>query len=111
MKAIALDEFGAVDVLRVQELPDPPVGPDLVRVRVRAAGVNPVDYKIRAGYLRAGYPHYTPLILGWEAGGVVESVGWAVTRFAVGDEVMVYARKDIVAHGTYAELVSVAEDA
>ncbi|GIF04955.1 NADP-dependent oxidoreductase [Actinoplanes siamensis] len=111
MKAIALDDYGDADVLRLRELPDPPVGPDVVRIKTRAAGLNPVDYKIRQGYLRDAIPHHTPLIPGWDVAGVVESVGPAVTRFAAGDEVMAYARKDTVQHGTYAELVSVAETA
>jgi NADPH:quinone reductase-like Zn-dependent oxidoreductase len=111
MRAIALDDFGATDVLDLRELPDPPVGPDTVRIRVRAAGVNPVDHLIRAGHLRGAYPHHTPLIPGWDVAGVVDQVGPAVTRFAPGDEVMAYARKDTVQHGTYAELVSVTEAA
>ncbi|MEU4424375.1 NADP-dependent oxidoreductase [Actinoplanes sp. NPDC024001] len=111
MKAIALDEYGDADVLRLRDLPDPAVGPDVVRIRVRAAGINPVDYKIRQGYLQGAFPHHTPLIPGWDVAGVVDAVGPAVTRFAVGDEVMAYARKDSVQHGTYAELVGVAEPA
>ncbi len=111
MRAIALDEYGDADVLKLQELPDPPVGPDTVRIRVRAAGVNPVDRLIRAGQLRGAYPHHTPLIPGWDVAGVVDQVGPAVTRFAPGDAVMAYARKDTVQHGTYAELVSVTESA
>ncbi|MCY1143062.1 NADP-dependent oxidoreductase [Actinoplanes sp. Pm04-4] len=109
MRAIALDEFGDVDVMTLRELPDPPVGPDAVRIRVHAAGVNPVDNGIRAGYLESLYPHHFPLIPGWDVAGVVDRVGAAVTRFAPGDEVMAYARKESVQHGTYAELVSVNE--
>jgi NADPH:quinone reductase-like Zn-dependent oxidoreductase len=109
MKAIALDEYGDVAVMTLRELPDPPVGPDTVLVRVRAAGVNPVDAVIRRGHLRGGYPHHTPLIPGWDVAGVVEAVGPAVTRFTPGDEVMAYARKDSVEAGTYAELVAVKE--
>ncbi|QSB12822.1 NADP-dependent oxidoreductase [Natronosporangium hydrolyticum] len=109
MRAIALDEYGNRDVLQLQELPDPPVGPDMVRIQARAAGVNPVDHKIRAGYLQGAFPHHTPLIPGWDVAGVVEAIGPAVTNFTVGDEVMAYARKDTVQHGTYAELVTVAE--
>jgi NADPH:quinone reductase-like Zn-dependent oxidoreductase len=109
MRAIALDEFGDVDVMTLRELPDPPVGPDTVRIRVHAAGVNPVDNGIRAGYLDSLYPHHFPLIPGWDVAGVVDRVGAAVTRFAPGDEVMAYARKESVQHGTYAELVSVNE--
>lgn len=111
MRAIALDEFGDTDVMTLQELPDPPVGPDTVRIRVRAAGVNPVDHLIRAGHLQGAYPHHLPLIPGWDVAGEVDQVGPAVTRFAPGDAVMAYARKDTVQHGTYAELVSVTERA
>jgi NADPH:quinone reductase-like Zn-dependent oxidoreductase len=109
MKAIALDEYGDHDVLKLQELPDPPVGADTVRIRVKAAGVNPVDSYMRTGSMGSSYPQHLPLIPGWDVAGVVDRVGAAVTRFAPGDEVMAYARKDSVQHGTYAELVSVAE--
>jgi NADPH:quinone reductase-like Zn-dependent oxidoreductase len=110
MRAITLNEFGGPDVLRMQELPDPVPGPDGVVVRVRAAGVNPVDYKIRAGHLKGAFPYHLPLVPGWDVAGVVEAVGPAVTRFAVGDEVMAYARKDHIQWGTYAELVRVREE-
>ena len=111
MKAIALDEYGDADVMTLRELPDPQVGPDTVRIRVRAVGVNPVDGAVRAGHLQAAYPHHLPLIPGWDVAGVVDQVGPAVTRFAPGDEVMAYARKESIHHGTYAELVSVTERA
>ncbi|GID27554.1 NADPH:quinone reductase-like Zn-dependent oxidoreductase [Paractinoplanes brasiliensis] len=111
MRAIALDEYGDPDVMKLRDLPDPLVGPDTVRIRVRAAGVNPVDHVIRAGHLQGAYPHHLPLIPGWDVAGVVDQVGPAVTRFRVGEEVMAYARKDSVQHGTYAELVSVTERA
>jgi NADPH:quinone reductase-like Zn-dependent oxidoreductase len=109
MRAIALNEYGDAGVLCLQDLPDPLVGPDDVLVRVRAAGVNPVDWKIREGRLRGVFPHHTPLVPGWDAAGVVVAAGPAVTGFAPGDEVMAYVRKDHVQHGTYAELVSVPE--
>src|SRR5437763_11438949 len=105
MKAVALNEYGDPDVLRYQELPDPLVGPDTVLVRARVAGVNPVDWKIRRGFLRGAIPHHTPLIPGWDVAGVVESVGPAVTEFRPGDEVLGYVRQDHVQHGAYAELV------
>lgn len=111
MRAVALDDYGTADVLTLRDLPDPPVGPDVVRIRVRAAGVNPVDHIIRQGHLRGLYPHHTPLIPGWDVAGVVDRVGPAVTRFAPGDEVLAYARKDTVQHGTYAELAGVTEAA
>ncbi|GAA1826127.1 NADP-dependent oxidoreductase [Planosporangium flavigriseum] len=111
MRAVALTEFGGPEVLHLQELPDPGPGPDGVVIRVRAAGVNPVDYKIRAGYLKDAFPYAFPLIPGWDVAGEVAAVGPAVTRFAVGDAVMAYARKDHIQWGTYAELVRVREEA
>ncbi|WP_092600583.1 NADP-dependent oxidoreductase [Actinopolyspora xinjiangensis] len=109
MKAIALTEFGEPDVLSYQELDDPLVGPDRVLVETRAAGVNPVDWKIRRGYLRGLFPHHTPLISGWDLAGVVRAVGPAVTEYKPGDEVVGYVREDHVQYGTYAELVAAPE--
>jgi NADPH:quinone reductase-like Zn-dependent oxidoreductase len=111
VKAVALTEYGAPSVLTLQDVPDPVVGPDTVVIDVRAAGVNPVDWKIREGYLRGLFPHHTPLIPGWDAAGVVAEVGPAVVGFAPGDEVFAYARKDSVEFGTYAEKVGVYEPA
>ncbi len=106
MKAIALTQFGDAEVMSLQELPDPLLGPDQVMVEVRAAGVNPVDYKVRAGHLRGLMPHHTPLIPGWDVSGVVRAVGVGVQGWKPGDEVLAYARKDHVQFGTYAELVA-----
>ena len=106
MRAIAITEFGGADRLQVTDLPEPLVGPDSVLVRVRAAGVNPVDYKMRQGNLAERFPHFFPLIPGWDAAGVVERVGPAVTDFEPGDEVYGYCRRDYVRDGTYAELVA-----
>jgi NADPH:quinone reductase-like Zn-dependent oxidoreductase len=111
MKAIALDEYGGPEVLSLRELPDPLLGHDYVLVEVRAAGLNPVDWKIREGYLRGAFPHHTPLIPGWDVAGVVRATGPAVTRFAPGDEVFAYNRQDHIQNGCYAELVTVAERA
>jgi NADPH:quinone reductase-like Zn-dependent oxidoreductase len=106
MKAITISSYGGPDVLELTEQPDPLVGPDYVLVRVRAASVNPVDYKIREGYLQGAFPSHLPLIPGWDVAGVVEQVGPAVTEYIPGDEVVGYVRKDTVEHGTYAELVA-----
>jgi NADPH:quinone reductase-like Zn-dependent oxidoreductase len=106
MKAVTITSFGDADVLEVTEQPEPLVGPDSVLVRVRASSVNPVDWKIRAGYLQQAFPHHLPAILGWDVAGVVEKVGPAVRDLAEGDEVFGYVRKDSVEHGTYAERVS-----
>jgi NADPH:quinone reductase-like Zn-dependent oxidoreductase len=109
VKAIAQNEFGDAGVLSLQELPDPLVGPDQVLVAMKAASVNPVDYKIREGYLQGALPHHFPLIQGWDAAGVVVGAGPAVDGYAPGDEVFGYLRKDHVQNGTFAELVAAPE--
>lgn len=106
MRAAHITSYGGTDSLQVGEVPDPVVGPDSVLVRVKAAGINPVDHKIRAGYLDGAFPSAFPMVLGWDVAGVVEQVGPAVTEHSVGDEVIGYVRKDHVQHGTYAELVA-----
>jgi NADPH:quinone reductase-like Zn-dependent oxidoreductase len=111
MRAAVIREFGEPSAVQTTEVDDPVVGPDWVLVSVRAAGVNPVDWKIVAGYLQGAYPHHLPLIPGWDVSGVVESVGPAVTTVAPGDRVLAYARKDHVQHGTFAEKVAVPERA
>ncbi len=106
MRGIAYDRFGDGSVLELRDdLPDPPVGPDTVLVRVHAAGVNPVDMAIRQGYLAGAYPHHFPIVPGWDVSGVVEAAGPSVTAFAPGDEVYGYVRRDDVQWGTTAELV------
>jgi NADPH:quinone reductase-like Zn-dependent oxidoreductase len=106
VKAIALDRFGGTDVLQLVDLPEPKLGPDWVVIRVRAAGVNPVDAKVRAGSLEPAFPTTFPLVPGWDVAGVVEQVGPAVPEYSVGDEVIGYVRKDVIGEGTYAELVA-----
>ncbi|EWM13817.1 NADP-dependent oxidoreductase [Kutzneria sp. 744] len=109
MKAIAQNEFGDAGVLSLQELPDPLLGPDQVLVAVRAASVNPVDWKIRQGYVQGSLPHHFPLIQGWDAAGVVVKAGPAADGYEPGDEVFGYLRKDHVQNGTFAELVAAPE--
>jgi NADPH:quinone reductase-like Zn-dependent oxidoreductase len=106
VRGIAYDRFGDESVLELRDdLPDPPVGPDTVLVRVHAAGVNPVDLTVRAGSLAGAFPHHFPIVPGWDVAGVVESAGPAVVDFAPGDEVFGYVRRDDVQWGTTAELV------
>jgi NADPH2:quinone reductase len=85
MKAIRVHQFGGPEVLKLEDVPDPKPGPKQVVVRVKAAGVNPVDTYIRAGtYARKPPLPYTP---GLDAAGIVEAVGEGVTRVAPGDRV------------------------
>lgn len=110
MRAAVYDQFGSADVLEVREVDNPPVGPDTVLVRAKATSVNPVDWKVREGYLQGAFPHHLPIIPGWDVAGVVEAVGPAVsTGIEVGDEVYGYVRRDDVKFGTAAELVSIPE--
>jgi NADPH:quinone reductase-like Zn-dependent oxidoreductase len=111
MKAIALYKYGGPEVLEAVDLPTPKIGMDGILVRTRAAGVNPVDWKIREGFLDKAFPSHFPLVPGWDLAGVVEEVGPAVTAYAVGDEVIGYVRRDHIQHGTYAELVPAPERA
>lgn len=107
MKAVIYAEFGGPEVLKVEDVPEPHVGPDSLVVRVKAVGLNPVDYKVREGYLEGLIDTHLPAIPAWDVAGVVEQVGLDTPEFSVGDEVLAYARKDVVQGGTLAELVSV----
>jgi NADPH:quinone reductase-like Zn-dependent oxidoreductase len=107
MHAVVAERYGKPEELRPGEVPEPKVGPDSVLVRVRAAGCNPVDFKILAGNLDALIPTFFPLVPGWDLAGTVEQVGPAVTSFQAGDEVFGYARQDFIHLGTFAELASV----
>jgi NADPH2:quinone reductase len=107
MLAIGIREFGGRDRLERMELPEPKLPPDAVKIRIRAAGVNPVDWKLREGRLHPAFPHFFPLVPGWDAAGVVEAVGPGVVEVAPGEEVFAYCRKHFVGEGTYAEYVTV----
>ena len=104
MKAIRFHEYGEASVLSLEDVPKPEVGPGDVLVRVHAAGVNPVDWKIRAGYLKAFRPYPLPFILGWDVSGVVETQG---SIFKPGDEV--WGKPDMSRPGAYAEYIAVKE--
>ncbi|GAA2240139.1 NADP-dependent oxidoreductase [Promicromonospora sukumoe] len=106
MRAITYAKFGSADVLELTEQPDPHIGPDTVVVRVKASSVNPVDWKIREGYLQGLIDTELPAIPGWDVAGVVEQVGLDTPEYQVGDEVYGYVRKDTVHGGTFAELVA-----
>ena len=106
MRAITYSRYGGADVLELTEQPTPKVGADTVLVRVRAASVNPVDWKLRQGYLDAIMDVRFPVVPGWDVAGVVESVGLDTPELQVGDEVFGYVRKDWVHGGTFAEYVS-----
>jgi NADPH:quinone reductase-like Zn-dependent oxidoreductase len=87
MKALTFETYGGPEVITVGEAPDPHAGPGQIRIAVKAAGVNPMDWKIRSGMLAGGKPLDGPAHLGFDAAGVVDEVGDGVTGVAVGDEV------------------------
>ena len=89
MKAIVIDRYGGSDALRLAEQPEPKPGPGETLVRVRAAGVNPVDWKIRRGDLRMVLRCF-PYIPGGDVAGEVAEVGPGVTRFKPGDEIVAF---------------------
>jgi NADPH:quinone reductase len=101
MKAIVVHEFGGPEVLHLEELPDPSPGPSEVVVRIKAAGVNPVDTYIRSG-AHAVRPQL-PYVPGSDGAGEIESVGPDVRDFAVGDRVYIAAFDKTGRTGTYAE--------
>jgi len=104
MRAITQNEFGGAEVLTLTDLPKPAPLPTEVLVRVHAAGVNPVDWKTRAGGGMAGLQRM-PLVLGWDVSGVVEEVGFGVTTLKPGDEVYGMPRFPHAA-SAYAEYVT-----
>src|SRR5450631_3712928 len=87
MKAIQYSEFGGPEVLRLVDLPDPHPEPGQIRVAVRAAGINPVDWKMRQGMMGGDLPQRT----GREVAGVVDELGDGVSDVAVGDSVFGFA--------------------
>jgi NADPH:quinone reductase-like Zn-dependent oxidoreductase len=97
MRAMQFNEFGPAEHLRVAEAPVPEPGPGQVRVAVRAAGVNPIDWKIRSGFMTATHPVDLPHVPGLELAGVVDAVG-EDAGFAPGDEVFGWSDS-----GAYAE--------
>ena len=86
-RAVVFDAYGGPEVLRVVEVPAPEPGPGQIRVRVRAAGVNPIDAKVRGGRLDGRFPVAFPQTLGNEFAGVVDRLGAGVTGCRAGAEV------------------------
>ncbi|HEY9873135.1 MAG TPA: zinc-dependent alcohol dehydrogenase family protein [Candidatus Obscuribacterales bacterium] len=108
MKAVLMTAAGKPEVLQLQEVPDPTIQKDTeILVRLHAAGINPIDTKLRSR--GTFYPNEMPAILGCDGAGVVEAVGSGVQRFAVGDEVYFCQGGLGTNIGNYAELIVVDE--
>ncbi|MCZ1005575.1 NADP-dependent oxidoreductase [Streptomyces lydicus] len=87
MKRVSFAEFGGPDVLQLEDAEEPHAGPGRIRIAVRAAGVNPVDWRVREGQILAAHPVELPAGVGQDAAGVVDEVGEGVDGVGVGDHV------------------------
>lgn len=108
MRAVRIHNYGSAEQLELEsiEVPKPSAGE--VLIKVHAAGINPVDWKIREGYLAEIIPHTLPLTLGWDFAGEIAAVGESVEKWHVGDAV--YACPDLSKNGAYAEYIAVSAD-
>jgi len=105
MKAILIHTYGGSELMQLEDAPVPPCGVGDLLVRVVAAGVNPIDWKMRSGVMAAQIPKGFPITLGFDAAGIITAVGSEVAGFELGDEVCFYA--EFGRGGTYAEYVAV----
>jgi NADPH:quinone reductase-like Zn-dependent oxidoreductase len=108
MKAVVIDRYGGVDELQIRDIPVPALSNYDVLIEIHAASVNPVDWKVREGYLRKMIPYKFPIIPGWDAAGIVKETGPRASLYKRGDRV--FSRTDISRDGTYAEYVAVNEE-
>ena len=108
MKAVLMSAPGGPEVLQPAEIPTPKAGPNELLVRLRAAGINPLDTKVRK--LHMFYPSNLPAVLGCDGAGTVEAVGTGVSRFKPGDEVYFFNNGLGSAPGTYAQYTLIRED-
>ncbi|MCU1493990.1 MAG: alcohol dehydrogenase [Acidimicrobiaceae bacterium] len=106
MRAVVYHRYGGPEVLEVVDLDEPKMAQDSVLVRIKAAGLNPADIKLRQGVMEQAMDAWFPVTPGWDLAGVVEAVGPAVGEFAVGDEVIGYVRQPILRYGAYAEKIA-----
>jgi NADPH:quinone reductase-like Zn-dependent oxidoreductase len=103
IRALQLMQYGGPDAVRISSIEAPVAQAGQVLVRVHAAGVNGLDWKVREGYVKDAFPLELPTVLGLELAGVVEAVGPGITRFSKGDRVLGAVGR----LGAYAELVAV----
>ncbi|WP_418132256.1 NADP-dependent oxidoreductase (plasmid) [Variovorax sp. 375MFSha3.1] len=104
-RAVLIRAYGGAAAAEVAQIARPAAGQGQVLVRVRAAGVNGIDWKVREGFVRDAFPLQLPAVLGIELAGVVEAVGAGSSRFLVGDRVM----GPLGRLGAYADFVAVDE--
>ncbi len=108
MKAIGFNHYGSAQELQMIDLPVPQPGDHQVVVKLKATSINPIDWKTRQGYLQKMFAWEFPIVVGWDAAGIITEVGQHVTAWQVGDEVL--ARPATTPRGTYAEYTLVDQD-
>ncbi len=108
MKAVVAERYGGLDALAIIDRAEPAIGPNDVAIRVRAASLNPIDFKIREGKLKLVLRMPLPIALGCDVAGTVERTGSEVTRFRTGDAVFARLEKDRM--GGLAELAVAHQD-
>jgi NADPH:quinone reductase-like Zn-dependent oxidoreductase len=106
MRAVKIHRFGGPEELEIQSVTIPVPGENEVLIKVHAAAVNPLDWKVREGYLAQIIPHKLPLTLGWDFAGEIAALGANVDNWNIADAV--YARPDFSRDGAYAEYIVVA---
>lgn len=105
MQAVQINKYGDNSVLEQVDIPIPKILPDQVLVKVKYASVNPVDYKIRSGFMAGVLPKSFPFTLGWEASGIITDTAHDVLNYKTGDEIILMS--NFMQGGTYAEYVAV----
>lgn len=100
-RAIIINQYGGKEQLKESTVTLPELKKNQVLVNVQATSINPIDWKLRQGYLQQKYPWEFPIILGWDVAGVIEEVGEDVTQWKIGDQV--FARPATTRFGTYAD--------
>lgn len=101
MKAIVIENYGGKEELKETQVENPKASKEQVVVEVKATSINPIDWKLREGYLQQMMDFQFPIILGWDVAGVISEIGEGVTDWKVGDKV--FARPETTRFGTYAE--------
>lgn len=108
MRAVQINQYGGTETLQLVQIDTPKINADDILIQVKSAAVNPVDWKIREGYLQEFIPYALPVTLGWDVAGIVTEIGADVRDFKVGDEV--FSRPDINRNGSYADFIAVKAD-
>ncbi|GGD01436.1 NADP-dependent oxidoreductase [Pontibacillus salipaludis] len=108
MKAVVIEQYGGKEQLNEIEVPTPEINQEQVLIEIHSTSINPIDWKVREGYLKEMLDWNFPIILGWDVSGTIKEVGDQVEGYQVGDRV--FARPATTPNGTYAEYVAVEQD-